>query len=85
MTPPESMKAVVETPYYDRDGRKYLELNIGGSLVRVKVPFRYGRVMCRVEGFKTVQEFQKGDEVEVTLEKKKWDGVEHLIISSVRT
>jgi hypothetical protein len=79
------MKATVITPYYDWDGRKYLELNIEGSLVRVKVPWRYGRVMCRVEGLRTVQELQKGDEVEVTLEKKVWDGVEHWIISSLRT
>jgi hypothetical protein len=79
------MKATVVTPYYDWDGRKYLELNIEDSLVRVKVPWRYGRVMCRVEGLRTVQELQKGDEIEVTIEKKTWDGVEHWIISSLRT
>jgi uncharacterized protein YunC (DUF1805 family) len=80
------MKATVVTPYYDWDGRKYLELNLEGSVIqRVKVPWRYGRVMCRIEGLKTIQELQKGDEVEITLEKKTWDGVEHWIISSLRT
>jgi hypothetical protein len=81
------MKATVVTPYYDWDGRKYMELSLEnqGSLVRVKVPWRYGRVMCRVEGLKTIQELQKGDEVEVTLERKTWDGLEHWILSSIKT
>ena len=83
------MKAFIHTPYYDWDGRKYLEISCeatgGPSRLRVKVPYRYGRVMCRVDGLKTVQELQKGDEVEVTLEKKTWDGVEYLVISSLRT
>ena len=74
------------TPYYDWDGRKYIELNLEGSVIqRVKVPFRYGRVMCRVEGLKTVQELQKGDEIEITLDKKTWDGVEYWIISSLKS
>jgi hypothetical protein len=80
------MKATVHTPYYDWDGRKYLELNLEGSVIhRVKVPWRYGRVMCRVEGLRTVQELQKGDQVEVALEKKTWDGLEHWVLSSIKT
>jgi len=81
------MKATVHTPYYDWDGRKYLELNMEGGpeVLRVKVPWRYGRVMCRVEGLKTVQELQKGDHIEITLEKKTWDGLEHWILSSLKT
>ena len=82
------MKATVHTPYYDWDGRKYLELrleNQGSLVLRVKVPYRYGRVMCRVEGLKTVQELQKGDEVEITLERKTWDGLEHWVLSSIKT
>ena len=93
------MKATIHTPYYDWDGRKYLELNLEGGppvrrettgfpgsvIQRVKVPYRYGRVMCRVDGLKTVQELQKGDQVEVTLERKTWDGLEHWILSSIKT
>jgi hypothetical protein len=79
------MKAVVETPYYDWDGRKYMEFQFENKITRVKIPFRYGRVMCRVEGLKTIQELQKGDEVEIELEKKVWDGVEHWVIFSLRT
>lgn len=78
------IKAIVYTPYYDWDGRKYLELEIENKIVRVKVPFRYGRVMCRVDGLRTVQELQKGDLVEVELERKTWDGIEYWILSSVK-
>ena len=77
-------RAFIATPYYDWDGRKYLEVLIKGCVTRVKVPFRYGRVMCRIEGLKTVQELQKGDEIEIEIEKKVWDGVEHLILTSFR-
>jgi hypothetical protein len=81
-----TMKAKVHTPFYDWDGRKYLELNLEGSVIqRVKVPWRYGRVMCRVEGLRTIQELQKGDQVEITLEKKVWDGLEHWVLSSIKT
>jgi len=81
------MRGIVHTPYYDWDGRKYLEISCEGGPgpQRVKVPFRYGRVMCRVEGLKTIQELQKGDEVEVTLERKTWDGLEHWVLSSIKT
>jgi len=61
-----------------------MELLIGDQILRVKVPYRYGRVMCRVEGLKTVQELQKGEEVEIELEKKVWDGIEHLVLKSIR-
>ena len=78
------MKCVVHTPMYDWDGRKYLELEIENKIVRVKVPFRYGRVMCTCLGLKTVQELQKGDLVEIETEIKTWDGVGHWILKSVR-
>ena len=78
------MRGVVHTPYYDWTGRKYLEVLIDGRVTRLKVPFRYGRVMCLCEGLKTVQELQKGDQIEIEIERKSWDGVDHLILKSVR-
>ena len=78
------VRAVVHTPYYDWDGRKYIEFLIENKISRIKIPFRYGRVMCRIEGLKTVQELQKGDEIEIEIEKKNWDGVNHWILVSVR-
>jgi hypothetical protein len=80
----KKMKATVHTPYYDWDGRKYLEILIEGRVTRIKVPFRYGRVMCTCEGLKTVQELQKGDQIEIEIEKKPWDGIDHLILKSFR-
>ena len=31
-----------------------------GNLLKVKIPFRYNRVMCKVTGQKTIQEMVKG-------------------------
>jgi hypothetical protein len=47
----------VKTPLYDWDGRKYMEFEGAG---RVKVPFRYGRIMAKVLGDKTIQEMKTG-------------------------
>jgi len=78
------MRATVHTPYYDWDGRKYMEFEFENKIIsRVKIPFRYGRVMCRVHGLKTVQEFQKGDHVEVTIGYKMWDGEKYLVLESI--
>ena len=43
-----------------------------GNILRVKVPFRYNRVMCKVTGDKTVQELVKGDTVRVHLKYCGW-------------
>lgn len=75
------MQATIKTPMYDWDGRKYLELEGYG---RVKIPFRYGRVMCKVLGNMTVQEMTAGTKVEVVIETKTWDCVEHKVLYSIR-
>jgi hypothetical protein len=75
--------AIVHTPYYDWDGRKYIEFMIENRITRVKVPFRYHRVMCKVQGMKTVQEFQRGDQVEMTFTYKMWDGEKYLVLESI--
>lgn len=51
---------------------KHLMDPLTGTLLRVKVPFRYNRVMCEVTGAKTVQELVKGDPVHVTLTYCGW-------------
>jgi hypothetical protein len=80
------MKTLVTQPMYDWDGRKYIEFKSEGlGILRVKVPWRYGRVMCRVEGLKTVQELAKGDEVDITYKVTNWDGLEYLVLESIRT
>jgi hypothetical protein len=80
------MKASIFCPLYDWNGRKYIEFKSEGlGILRVKVPWRYGRVMCRVEGLKTVQELAKGDEVDITYKVTNWDGLEYLVLESIRT
>ena len=75
---------IIETPYYDWAGRKYVEiLSDDGALYRAKVPFRYGRVMCNVTGLKTIQELEKGEAVRGLLERKSWDGATHYVIISL--
>jgi hypothetical protein len=72
------------SPMWDWDGRKYLELEFENKIIRVKIPFRYGRTMCRSEGLKTVHELKKGDVIEANIEKKVWDGENHWILISFR-
>ena len=42
---------------------------LDGNILTVKVPFRYRRVMCSVEG-KPVQSLEVGDEAEVVIDYK---------------
>jgi hypothetical protein len=60
-----------------------MELLIDGRVSRVKVPFRYGRIACKVDGLRTVQELRTGEKVEVELIKKVWDGLEYWILNYI--
>ena len=74
--------ARITTPWYDVEGRKYINLEIDGQVIRAKVPWRYGRVMCKVSGIRPIQELQLNETIEVILDKKYWDGnIYHVIIS----
>ena len=45
---------------------------LDGNVLRVKIPFRYNRVMCKVSGSKTIQELVPGDRVQVKLTYCGW-------------
>ena len=45
---------------------------LNGDTLKVKVPFRYNRVMCTVTGGKCIQELVKGDTVHVELKYCGW-------------
>jgi hypothetical protein len=78
------MRGVVTRSMYIWDERRYMEVRTDRlGVMRLKVPFRYGRVMCRVEGLKTVQELQIGDPVEFTSKTVNWDGIEYLVLESI--
>ena len=71
-------------PYYDWDGRKYIEiLSNESELIRAKIPFRYGRVMCKVAGLRPIQDLETGTRITVLLEKRAWDGRDYWIVISV--
>jgi hypothetical protein len=77
------MSTRVARPLYVQDERRYLDLQFKNKIQRVKVPWRYGRVMCRVTGDKTVQELVEGDNVQVTLKTVTWNGLEHLVLEHI--
>ena len=80
------MQARVVNPWYDRGGRKYLDLEINGEFLNVKVPFRHGRVMgCKVDGIRPVQELGADEIVQVTIVKKMWEGRTHWVLATVKT
>ena len=77
------IRAEIVTPYYDYGGRKYLDLRWDGFVTRVKIPFRYNKVMCHVEGIVPIQELKAGQIIRALLEKKIWEGDIHFILHSV--
>jgi len=71
-------------PYYDWDSRKYIDVIFNSKIIKLKIPFRYGRVMCKVDGLKTIQEMKKDEIIDVEFIKKSWNGLEHLILVSIK-
>ena len=61
---------------------------LDGRILKVKVPFRYRRVMCKVQG-RPLQSLIKGDEVEIEVEFRGfwnigyYSGFSWVLISSV--
>jgi hypothetical protein len=79
------MEAKVIRPMYDCGGRKYLDLEIKGQVQRVKVPWRYNRVMCHVDGgIRPVQDLEAGETVHVELVHKAWEGTTHFVLERIK-
>ena len=74
----------IYTPLYDIDGRKYIDVIFNSQIIKLKIPFRYNRVMCKVLGNKTIQELKKGELVDVEFKKKSWNGIEFLVLESIK-
>ena len=70
--------------YHEEGTRKYMTLLIDGEVYRVKVPFRYNRVMCQVDGIRPVQDYKSDEIVIVEIEKKMWDGELFFVLKSLR-
>ena len=55
-----------------------LDNPLEGNVLKLKVPFRYRRVMCNVEGDKPVQSLERGDRVLVEIQfNGVWNTHEH--------
>jgi len=67
-------------PWYDVNGRKYIDIELDGLTRRVKVPFRYNRVMCHVSGIVPIQSIAAGTRVECIVENV----LGHFILRSIR-
>ena len=78
------MQARLVNPWYDREGRKYIDLEINGEFRNVKVPWRYNRVMCKVDGIRPVQDLRADEIVQVTLDRKTWNGQVHWVLDSIK-
>lgn len=79
-----NVTAQVFKPFYDLHGRKYIDLIVDGEVTRVKVPFRYNRVMCHVSGIIPVQELKEGMTLDVYMEKVIWEGDIHWVLRGIR-
>lgn len=78
------IEAIIQIPYFDIQGRKYITLELENKTrIQVKVPFRYGRVMCTVQGHIPIQDFSVGQRVHVDIVTKKWDGLEYSVLKSI--
>jgi hypothetical protein len=69
----------VTKAFSDVQGRKYIGLD-GQS---IKVPWRYNRVMCKVNGLIPIQELKVGQDVKAVIEKKYWEGNTYLILKEL--
>ena len=63
------MQYTIETPFFEYNTRRYIIVTPDNSTekIRVKIPFRYNRVMCQVRGDKTIQELVIGDTVTIKI------------------
>jgi hypothetical protein len=71
---------------YDREGRKYMDFDMGGGDIRtVKIPWRYNRIMSvRIEGLRPLQDLRAGESCEVEMTRKIWNGQGYWILSAIK-
>jgi hypothetical protein len=63
--------------------RMYIELEIDGRTISVKVPYKYGRVACRVLGLTPVQSLLPGDVVDLQLMNRIWEGKDYKVLNAI--
>jgi hypothetical protein len=71
----------VTKAFTDVQGRKYIGID-GQS---IKVPWRYNRVMCRVNGITPIQDLKVGQEIKAIIERRVWENESYLILKELST
>jgi len=70
---------IVTKSFYINNDRYYIDLDNE----KIKVPYRYNRVMCKVHGLTPVQDMKVGDVVKCTIEKKMWQGYYFKVLKDI--
>lgn len=78
------MHAKIIRPFHDVHGRKYITLLIDDVFMHVKIPFRYNRVMCTVDGFRPIQDYSAEEYIDVEVVKKIWEGDIFYVLKSIK-
>ena len=66
--------------FHDVNGRKYIEID--GE--RIKVPWRYNRVLCDVQGLVPIQSMKVDTEVDITVKNVIYEGYIYKILKSIK-
>ena len=78
------MEGIIITPFFDIQGRKYIDVEIANKIWHIKVPFRYNRVSgCTVEGHIPVQDMPTGTHVTIDFRKVYWNGLEYYVLKRI--
>jgi hypothetical protein len=72
--PPEVLDEVIRLHSSSTMTRPRVQSPLSGTVLKVKVQFRYNRIMCDVKGTKTLYEYKKGDFIKVSVKYcGKWE------------
>ena len=77
------IRARVTKPAWMVGVRMYIEFEIDGRTINVKVPFKYGRVTCKVHGLTPVQSLLPGDIVDIELTTRIWEGKDYKVLHTI--
>jgi hypothetical protein len=79
------IRARVVKPAYYVGFRMYIDLEIDGRILTMKVPHKYGRVMCTVIGLVPVQSLQANNLIDISFDTKRYGDKEYRVITTICT
>ena len=63
--------------------RMYMEVEIDGRKIQLKVPFKYNRVTCKVFGLAPVQSMSPGDLVDLSFDTRRYNDKEYKVLTHI--